>query len=271
MNPSQKLVKPIFRLYYSRHSNHCRNLAKEIEESRYAKIVTYISVDEDPKTGRIPKVPDFVKGIPTIYVRNNKNQEVVFTGKRKCSDFVLAGTQQQQQQGSQQRPQQGSQQQQQQQQQNNPNLDTTGLFTFSRDEMSAFSTDYASIDGDSMNQSLNPFKDYQKINTPEEDGKKIGNNVNLTYQAPEIRRSDQQPQFQDQRQFHQPIGGNTPSMIDRQNYNPNQFSQQRPQDTPNFAEPNQPTRGNPDVSSSFEAMMAQREREDQAMKPPQRI
>lgn len=246
MNSNNQLIKPIIRFYYSGASNHCRNLAREIEESRYSKIVSYISVDQDPKTMRIPKLPSFVTGVPTIYARNNKGEEIVLTGKSKCSNFITAGNNASVSSSK------------------NPNLDSTGIMTFSEQEMSAFDTSYSSVDGNSMNQNLNPFNNYQQIYTPPDDGQKVSGNVDLNYRAPEIRRSGQVPNFQDQTQSYFPSG--TGGNIDNRKYDSSQYAPQRPTQEPNFQDPVQNVRGNPDIGNSFEAMMAQRSRDDELLK-----
>lgn len=255
------MSQPILRLYYSKDSNNCKIVANQLSNSKYTKIVQYISVDN------ITKVPSFVKGVPTIYAKNNKGQEIVFKGKRECLDFIQGSQKQkapshQQYPGEQPHP---SQQQPINQQQSQPptqslSVDSTGLETYSSFEMGTFDTSYASVTGESLNQNQNPFNSYQQINTPTDNNQTYKTGNSLNYNPPQIKKSQNIPNFAlPQHVLRGSIGEG--GMINRQNYNPDEFNGNARPDppVPNFQDPVQHTKGNSDVDNSFDNMMKQRD------------
>jgi hypothetical protein len=169
----------------------------------------------------IANIPSFVKGVPTIYAKNNKGQEIVFKGKKECLNFIQGSQQQQehsyqQYSGGQQHPsQQQSNKQQIQQQTKSSNVDSTGLDTYSSFEMGSFDTSYASVTGESLNQNQNPFNHYQQINTPVDNNQTYQTGNSLNYEPPQIKKTQSNPNFELPQ--HVPSGSFGGGVIDTQN------------------------------------------------------
>lgn len=76
-------------LYYSAFCQHCRKFMEEIKRSKYNGQFRMISTDPDMQTKRRPPLPQFVKSVPTVYIKTPQGQKIL---KGKDAFLWLQGT-----------------------------------------------------------------------------------------------------------------------------------------------------------------------------------
>lgn len=82
----QRSLRAIF--FYSLHCRHCKQFMTLLQNSRFARLFAFYCVDKNPKTGQVPRLPKFLKSVPTIVVNNN-----IYSGKKAFQWLYYANQQ----------------------------------------------------------------------------------------------------------------------------------------------------------------------------------
>lgn len=141
----------IYILYFSNFCKNCNKFQQELSKSRYNGLFRRVCVDPDPRTKLRPPLPTFLKSVPTIFVKEGKNEKI-YTGQgafRWVTGHLDSN-------GNPLQPKPKLQHQ----------VDQTGLLTYDQ-EMSGANS-YSLIDGTTTMGSFGILNQDQRIDTPTE-------------------------------------------------------------------------------------------------------